>query len=185
MQDRYDPLRAEPNHCLVACIAMIARAVDGGREWDQFEIAEMLGGITDEGLGLSDIGMPVRLDAWRNLPLLGAMFRTAEYVLSNSFDEWELDSYLSRGLQGGGHAVVTLSAGSLYRHSQRERGHAVLVEAVEGDVVQIIDPGPETFGRAVYPAIDLYWASRARTGGLILLPRWQWDVIPSEAKRGV
>lgn len=154
--------------CLVECVKQVIRAIQPKTNVDTYDLLRCMGG---ELSGRSDLTIGVQVDSQKiRESIFHFTGRTAQvvYTRANTFEEWDFDSKVADTLRIDGYVICTLSAGKLYKHTRVDLGHAVVIETLSQDgKVGIFDPGPEVRGMKTIKSEDLYWASRAREGGLI------------------
>ena len=160
--EAHDPL------CVAACIEMTLR-LGGFFEVPNQETIGLSLGIEKDSASLLNLGIKIDVDRMKESSVLGPYITKAEYVRANTFPEWEFESKCRDALASGLHVICTLSAGRLYGTDEEDRGHAVVVQAVRGNRVEVVDPGPGMVGKRWESSEDLYIAARAREGGLIIL----------------
>lgn len=164
----YQPIQAKPFYCLPACLEIILKSIGVLASQDYF--GEQIGIETASEKDLK-LGTNVQLSALNNIARLLNLEYFFTYLRAAEFEEWMFEEKLAALLQQGDHVICTLSAGRLYKNSDLELGHAVVVKKLEAERVEIVDPGPKDFGFKTYSLEQLYVASRYREGGLLVLSK--------------
>lgn len=159
------------NLCLASCISRVIATIEPESSVNEQAVADALGGARS-GTSDRETGIPVEPEKIRHI-VEQAVGRhcTVTYSTANTFEEWEFRERVKEAFDTGAHVICTLSAGRLFGHARVDLGHSVVAERLfERDrMLHVYDPGPDGQGSKDYSCEDMYWAARAREGGLIVI----------------
>lgn len=172
----YNVIKAEPYLCVAACFEMIFATHN--IIMDQIDIGNYFGVNVDDkysgrlnSIKITDdydkLGIVLKKHTINNFfKEYGLPFYETFYSVNN-FEDWSFYDAIVENLNRGHHIICGVSYGSLFRNTRKiDFGHAILIENANNNLVSIIDPGPQHFGRKNVDPTDLFVAVHKKKDGL-------------------
>ncbi len=96
-----------------------------------------------------------------------------KYIPINSIAEYEFCDVVAECLKNGDHVIFGYSYGYLYGIDKyAQLGHVSIITEINGEMITILNPGPDNYGYHTFKYDDVYSAIRKKRDGIwIIKPR--------------
>jgi len=174
---------AEKRLCFAALLETMFKSF-GVERLSQLDIAEYLGVTLPsndlllrkiENVKLSDNpydwGMNPNHKELETLLLKEGINIEFQYIPAKSQEDWSFEDWIRTEINSS-NIICTLEYNTTFDIADKNLyGHAILLNRVDGEAVEIFDPGPENAGIKKVPFYELFVASKRMNGGLWIFKR--------------
>lgn len=170
-------IRAEKFLCVFSLMETILKDI-GISNWDQLAISKEFDIVVPFGYSGPISNARFSDKAWEfgaHLDLMsmnkflnqsGSGYQ-CKYFPWNYMTEITFEETIGDELLAGNYLLVTFSYGNLYKeHDLDDIGHSGLVLGIDGDYIQMYDPGPRAYGVKNIRFFNLFDAIRKKQGGM-------------------